>query len=219
MEITWANLFVFFLSRNINNKCNYYSFKIFPRFWLAYIPRIIHNDQLLSMTSIVQQNCQIIEQVNRENLGTRLGYFSSEHKMAEQSFHSFHEEEIRELLTKNQGSKLTHTNSQNANDFDNLRVKKISTNKRLRVRIIHVSQTFGESRRRNVQTTCETNKTADERWSEKSTFFVSHWREVLHRSPVPHMRMRVLLLLFLVVFITSVKNKFFLQEALRTLDL
>ena len=64
------------------------------------------------------------------------------YKMAEQSFHSFHEEEIRELLTKNQGSKLTHTNSQNANDFDNLRETKISTNKRLRVRIIHVSQTF-----------------------------------------------------------------------------
>ena len=88
--------------------------------------------------------------------------------MAEQSFHSFHEEEICELLTKNQGSKLTHANSQNANDFDNLRVTKISTNKRLRVRIIHVSQTFGESRTRsnartNVQTTCETNKTADER--------------------------------------------------------
>ena len=174
------------------------------------------------MTSIVQQNCQIIEQVNRENLGTRLGYFGSEYKMAEQSFHSFHDEEIRELLTKNQGSKLTHTNSQNANDFDNLRVTKISTNKRLRVRTIHVSQTFGESRsnaRRNVQTTCETNKTADERWAEKSTFFVSHWREVLHRSPVPHMRMWVLLLLFLVVFVTYVKNKFFLQEALRTLDL
>ena len=53
------------------------------------------------MTSIVQQNCQIIKQVNREILGTRLGYFGSEYKMAEQSFHSFHEEEIRELLTKN----------------------------------------------------------------------------------------------------------------------
>ena len=118
------------------------------------------------MTSIVQQNCQIIEQVNRENLGARLGYFGSEYKMTEQSFHSFHGEEIRELLTKNQGSKLTRTNSQNANDFDNLRVTKISTNKRLRVRTTHVSQTFGESRsnaRRNVQTTCETNKTADGR--------------------------------------------------------
>ena len=84
------------------------------------------------------------------------GYFGSEYKMAEQSFHSFHEEEIRELLTKNQGSTLTHKKSQNANDFDNLRVTKISTNKRLRVRTIHVSQTFGESRsnaRGNVQTT------------------------------------------------------------------
>ena len=30
-------------------------------------------------------------------------------------------------------------------DFDNLRVRKISTSKRLRVRIIRVSQTFGES--------------------------------------------------------------------------
>ena len=76
------------------------------------------------MTSIVQKNCQIIGQLNRENLGTRLGYFGSEYKMAEQSFHSFHEEEIRELLTKNQGSKLTHANSENANDFDNLRVTK-----------------------------------------------------------------------------------------------
>ena len=87
-------------------------------------------------------------------------------EIAEQSLHSCHEEEIRELLTKNQGSKLTHKKSQNANDFDNLRVTKISTNKRLRVRTIHVSQTFGESRsnaRRNVQMTCETNKTADER--------------------------------------------------------
>ena len=68
------------------------------------------------MTSIVQQNCQIIEQVNRENLGTRLGYFGSEYKMAEQSFHFYREEEMRELRTKNQGSKLTHPNSQNAND-------------------------------------------------------------------------------------------------------
>ena len=68
------------------------------------------------MTSIVQQNCQIIEQVNRENVGTRLGYFGSEYKMAQPSFDSFHEEEMRELLTKNQGSKLTHPNSQNAND-------------------------------------------------------------------------------------------------------
>ena len=42
-----------------------------------------------------------------------------------------------------QGSKLTPANSQNVSDFDNLRVRKISTSKRLRVRIIHVSQTKG----------------------------------------------------------------------------
>ena len=42
-----------------------------------------------------------------------------------------------------QGSKLTLVNSQNASDFDNLRVRKISTSKRLRVRIIHVSQIKG----------------------------------------------------------------------------
>ena len=40
-----------------------------------------------------------------------------------------------------QGLKLTLANSQNASDFDNLRVRKIFTCKRLRVRIIHVSQT------------------------------------------------------------------------------
>ena len=47
----------------------------------------------------------------------------------------------RENLSSIQGSKLTLANSQNASDFDNLRVRKISTSKRLRVRIIHVSQT------------------------------------------------------------------------------
>ena len=39
-----------------------------------------------------------------------------------------------------QGSKLTLANSQNASDFDNVRVRKISTNKLLRVTIIHVCQ-------------------------------------------------------------------------------
>ena len=43
-----------------------------------------------------------------------------------------------------QGSKLTLANLQNASDFDNLRVTKISTSKRLPVGVIHVSQTFGE---------------------------------------------------------------------------
>ena len=44
-----------------------------------------------------------------------------------------------------QGSKLMLANSQNVGDFDNLRVRKISTSKRLRVRIIHVYQTKGEN--------------------------------------------------------------------------
>ena len=44
-----------------------------------------------------------------------------------------------------QSSKLTLANSQNAGDFDNLRVRKISISKRLRVRIIHVSQTKGKN--------------------------------------------------------------------------
>ena len=44
-----------------------------------------------------------------------------------------------------QRSKLTLANSQNASDFDNLRVRKISTSKRLRVRIVHVSQTKGKN--------------------------------------------------------------------------
>ena len=40
-----------------------------------------------------------------------------------------------------QGSKLTLANSHNASDFDNLRVRKISTSKRLLFRIMYVSQT------------------------------------------------------------------------------
>ena len=44
-----------------------------------------------------------------------------------------------------QGSKLALANLQNVSDFDNLRVRKISTSKHLSVRIIFVSQTFGES--------------------------------------------------------------------------
>ena len=38
------------------------------------------------------------------------------------------------------GSKLMLANSENATDFENLWVRKISTYKRLRVRVIHVSQ-------------------------------------------------------------------------------
>ena len=54
---------------------------------------------------------------------------------------------LTELMDKwtKQGSKLTLANSQNTSDFDNLRVRKISIRKRLRVRIIHVSQTKGKN--------------------------------------------------------------------------
>ena len=41
--------------------------------------------------------------------------------------------------------KLTLANSQHAIDFDNLQVRKTSTSKRLRVGIIHVSQTKGKN--------------------------------------------------------------------------
>ena len=44
-----------------------------------------------------------------------------------------------------QGSKLTLANSQSASYFDNLRVRKTSTSKRLRVRIMQISQTFGKN--------------------------------------------------------------------------
>ena len=44
-----------------------------------------------------------------------------------------------------QDSKLTLANSQNARDFDKVRVRKISTSKHLQVRIIHVCQTFGKN--------------------------------------------------------------------------
>ena len=50
-----------------------------------------------------------------------------------------------ERLIIMQGSKLTLANSQNASAFYNLRVRKIATSKRLRVRIIHVYQTFGKN--------------------------------------------------------------------------
>ena len=46
---------------------------------------------------------------------------------------------FRDFFIFKQGSKLTLANSQNAIDFDNLRVRKMSTRKSLRVRIIHLS--------------------------------------------------------------------------------
>ena len=48
---------------------------------------------------------------------------------------------VLQILSK-QGSTLTLPNSQIASDFDKLWVKKITTSKRLQVRIIHVSQSL-----------------------------------------------------------------------------
>ena len=44
-----------------------------------------------------------------------------------------------------QGSKLMPTNLQNISDFVNLQVRKISTTKRLQVKMFHFSQTKGEN--------------------------------------------------------------------------
>ena len=57
--------------------CSYHSFKIFGRFWLAKIPRITSYCRLNLeefcdtelMTSIVQQNCQIIEPLTEKTWG------------------------------------------------------------------------------------------------------------------------------------------------------
>ena len=62
----------------------YYSFKIFPRFWLAKSTRLIHHNQLLMtkferilcLTRKWRQKCT----VNREDLGTRLSCFGCGNK-------------------------------------------------------------------------------------------------------------------------------------------
>ena len=58
-----------------------------------------------------------------------------------------------------EGSKLTPATSRNASDLDKLRVRKISTSKRLLVKIVQVSQTCNKcwwlsgqrQRRQNIQ--------------------------------------------------------------------
>ena len=74
---------------------HYYSFKIFLRFWLAKIPRIIHHNQLLSTTNLEELYEMWTDDVNRaaklprywtvtrEDLGTRMSCFGSEYKMYE----------------------------------------------------------------------------------------------------------------------------------------
>lgn len=49
-----------------------------------------------------------------------------------------------------QGSKLTLEKLQNANEFDNLRVRAIFTSKLLRVGIIHVFQSLEKAVRRTL---------------------------------------------------------------------
>ena len=56
-----------------------------------------------------------------------------------------------------QGSKLTLANLENASYFGNLPVKKISTSKCLRVRIMQISQTF-EKNLLVVSTVCQWKK-------------------------------------------------------------
>ena len=78
------------------NKSSYYSFKIFPRFWLVKTTSIIHHNQLLftkfgknlrhieSMTSKVQPAADYWT-VDQEKLGTRLWFIFGEQKNKERN--------------------------------------------------------------------------------------------------------------------------------------
>ena len=97
---------------NYHNYCYhyYYSFKIFLRFWLAKIPRIIHHNQLLSTkfgriwryvkndVNCAEQNCQITEQLTEKTWGRSWVVLWVSTKYG--TFHSFHQKEIGELLAK-----------------------------------------------------------------------------------------------------------------------
>ena len=84
------------LSKNIAKTCNYYSFKIFPRFWLAKRTRIIRHNQLLmtkfgkilSLTRKWRQKC-ILLQVNalltKKTSGRDWVVFIAKTKMADTS--------------------------------------------------------------------------------------------------------------------------------------
>ena len=86
--VNWAQVCWKFLWRKLGenadpNKSHYYSFKIFPRFWLAKSTHLIHHYQLL-MTKFGRilclarkwrQKCSVLCRlmpVNEEALGTRL---------------------------------------------------------------------------------------------------------------------------------------------------
>ena len=99
------SLVLFFLSKKLGrvtrdvclvskgfNKDYYYSFKIFLRFWLPKIPRIIHHNKLLTtkfgrilryVKNDVNRAAKLPDYwtVNREDLGTRLSSFGGDYKI------------------------------------------------------------------------------------------------------------------------------------------
>ena len=96
---------------------DYYSVKIFLRFWMAKITCMTHHNQLLltkfgrifPLINRWRQKCSTIAgqcTVNREDLGTRLSCFGCEKKNGRTvggTFYSFHDE----LLSKKHSKKTT----------------------------------------------------------------------------------------------------------------
>ena len=99
------------VKKQYNQNKKQYSFRVFLRFRLAKIARIIRHNQLLFRAHL-EEYFAILNQwrqkwsklpdywsVNREDLGTRLICFGSESKNGG-TFQSFHHQEIGELLAK-----------------------------------------------------------------------------------------------------------------------
>ena len=94
MISTWILRFgEMFCVITLSCNCVYYSFKIFPKFWLAKSTRIIHHNQLLMtkfqrilcLTRKWRQKCSLL-QVKKtcgEDLGSRLNCFGCEKKIAD----------------------------------------------------------------------------------------------------------------------------------------
>ena len=108
----------------------YFRFSGFPVHTKTYS---VVNEVKLSLTAII------------DIWSTQKGKLSRNNAIVSQFFWRCDRDHALILILMIQGSKLTLANSQNVSDFDNLRVRKISTSKRLRVRIIHVSQTKGNN--------------------------------------------------------------------------
>ena len=113
----------------------YYSFKIFLHFWLAKIPSIIHHNQLLlakfeefcnMCTNDVDLSAKLSDywMVNREHLGMRLSCFVFVLKVQmAQQFHSFHKEELGELLAKNKARTAKRQLMDNICELENIFAK------------------------------------------------------------------------------------------------